>query len=158
MSTTQEALSAVLSEGFPEEDALKQMGVDDLIKMGVEIRDELTVERRKFDKFEADSKGMMARISMALKAKGDELGVNSFATREGTAYRQLKESYRIGDWNQFIPWIRETENFQCLEKRAAKLATKEIHQSTGQIPPGIEYVAEEEFVIRRPNEKGKRDE
>lgn len=153
----QDEMSAAIT-GFPEVDELSQLGIDDLIKKGVEIRDELTTERHKWQKFEQDAKGMIARISMALKAKGDSLGVNSFSTKEGTAYRQVKETYRMGDWNQFLPWIQETGNFQCLEKRVAKLATKEIHSSTGQIPPGVEYVAEEEFVIRRPNEKAKSDD
>lgn len=153
MSQSQDQLSAALSH-FPEVSELSQLSVSDLIKQGIQIRDELTVERHKYQKYEKDAKGMMARISMALKAKGDELSVNSFSTDFGTAYRNLKETYRVGDWNQFLPWLKETGNFQCLEKRAAKLATKEIHQATGSIPPGIEYIAEEEFVLRRPNEKG----
>lgn len=135
------------------ENPMKDMGIDQLIKMGVEIRDELRVETRRFNDFEASAKGMLVRISHALKIKGDELGVNSFSTNEGTAYRNLKESYRVGNWDQILQYIKDSGNFQMLEKRVAKLATKEIHKTEGQIPPGVEYIAEEEFVIRRPNER-----
>jgi hypothetical protein len=152
-------LADQLANSDEQPNPLAELTIEALIKHGVQIRDELREEKRKFDKFEASAKDMLARISMALKAKGDELHVNSFATSEGTAYRNLKESYRVGNWDEFLPWLKETGNFQCLEKRAAKLATKEIHQSTGQVPPGIQYVAEEEFLIRRPNEKrGSKDE
>jgi hypothetical protein len=141
------------------ENPYKDLSIKELIQMGVEIRDNLREESRKFNQFEASAKGMIARVSQALKTKGDELGVDSFKTEEGTAYRNLKESYRVGSWDLILPYIIETSNWQMLEKRVAKLATKEIHKSTGSIPPGVEYIAEEEFVIRRPNErKGVSDE
>ena len=136
-----------------EDNPYKDHSVKELIQMGVEIRDNLRDESRKFKKFEASAKDMLLRISQALKVKGDELGVDSFKTEEGTAYRNLKESYRVGVWDEVLAFIKETGNFQMLEKRVAKLATKEIHRSTGKIPPGVMYVPEEEFVIRRPNEK-----
>ena len=130
---------------------LKDLTVPQLIKMGIEIRDDLKVESDKYNQFEKSTKDMLDRISQALKNKADEMGgVNSFATSEGTAYRTLKESYRVGSWPEVLKFIQDTHNYQMLEKRIGKLATKEIHSSTGQLPPGVEYIAEEEFVIRRP--------
>jgi hypothetical protein len=41
-----------------------------------------------------------------------------------------------------------------LEKRVAKNATKEVHDATGHVPPGVEYVAEVEFDVRRPTKSG----
>src|SRR5574337_1245676 len=95
----------------------------------------------------------MEKISMWLRDKGDELGVDSFKTQYGTAYRSIKTSYRVGNWDEFVGWIRDTGNFQCLEKRVAKLATKEIHDESGVVPPGVEYSAEVEFDVRRPTKK-----
>lgn len=152
---SQERLIDNILESTPENDALKSQTIDELIKMGVEIRDELKEEKRKFDKYEAEAKGMLERIGMALKEKGDELGVDSFKTSEGTAYRNIKESYRVGNWDEVFKFIQENNYWQMLEKRVGKLATKEIHSSTGTIPPGVEYVVEEVFVIRRPNERVK---
>lgn len=155
-----EQLSSVDSVAKTEDaNPYKDLSIKELIKMGVEIRDNLREESRKFKQFEASAKGMIARVSQALKNKGDELAVDSFKTEEGTAYRNVKESYRVGNWDLILEFIKKTNNYQVLEKRVAKLATKEIHKSLGAIPPGVEYVAEEEFVIRRPNEKrGSSDE
>lgn len=136
---------------------LHDLTIDKLIGMGVEVRDELKAEKRKFSKYEAEAKGLLSQISHALKLKGDSLGVNSFSTAEGTAFRSLKESYRVGNWASAFKFMQETGNWQMLEKRVGKLATKEIHKATGAVPPGVEYIAEEEFVIRRPNEKSKGD-
>ena len=123
------------------------------IKRYVEERDALRVAMAVAKKIEDEAKDRMHMISMWLRDKGDQLGVDSFKTQYGTAYRSVKVSYRMGDWSTFIDWVKETGNFQCLEKRVAKLATKEIHDESGVVPPGIEYAAEVEFDVRRPTKK-----
>ena len=125
--------------------------VDDAINTYVATRDDLDRERKAYNKYEATAKNYMGRIEMWLQEKADELGVESFRTKSGTAYRTVKTSYRVGSFDDFIEWIKETGNFQCLEKRAAKNAVKEVHDETGEIPPGLEYRAEIEFDVRRPS-------
>ena len=126
--------------------------IDEAIEAYVATRDELRAKQQAFKLEEDAMKLRMEQISMWLRDKADELGVDSFKTQFGTAYRSVKTSYRVatGGWDAFIGWVKETGNFQCLEKRVAKLATKEIHDDTGTIPPGLDYVAEVEFDVRRP--------
>jgi hypothetical protein len=120
-----------------------------LVKEYREVRDALDQERHRYQEFERGAKDKMAQLSMALREVADEMGVDSFRTDEGTAYRVVKESYRVGVWEDVLAWIKETGNWQCLEKRIGKLATKEVHQETGELPPGVEYDAEVEFVVRK---------
>lgn len=125
--------------------------IDDAINVYVATRDALAEERKAYNTYEAKAKNYMDRIEMFIKDKADEIGVDSFKTKSGTAYRTVKTSYRVGQWDEYLNWMKETGNFQCLEKRAAKNAVKEIHDETGEIPPGLEYVAEVAFDVRRPN-------
>lgn len=127
--------------------------VDEAVAWYVADRDYISSYMKIANAHDALYKTRMQRVSMWLREKGDELGIDSFKTQHGTAYRNVKVSYRVGDWTSFIGWVERTQNFQCLEKRVAKLATKEIHDATGEIPPGIEYVAEVEFNVRRPTKK-----
>ena len=131
---------------------VKFKSIDEAIEAYVNTRDELRAKQQAFKLEEDAMKVRMEQISMWLRDKADELGVDSFKTQFGTAYRSVKTSYRVatGGWDSFIGWVKETGNFQCLEKRVAKLATKEIHDDTGAIPPGLDYVAEVEFDVRRP--------
>ena len=131
---------------------VKFKSIDEAIEAYVNTRDELRAKQQAFKLEEDAMKLRMEQISMWLRDKADELGVDSFKTQFGTAYRSIKTSYRVatGGWDAFIGWVKETGNFQCLEKRVAKLATKEIHDDTGEIPPGLDYVAEVEFDVRRP--------
>lgn len=126
--------------------------IDEAIEAYVATRDELRAKQQAFKLEEDAMKLRMEQISMWLRDKADELGVDSFKTQFGTAYRSVKTSYRVatGGWDAFIGWVKETGKFQCLEKRVAKLAIKEIHDDTGAIPPGLDYVAEVEFDVRRP--------
>jgi len=127
------------------------MDIDEAVSEVVRIRDDLDSHRKEFKAYEADAKSRIDELSMWLRDKADDLGVDSFKTRSGTAYRAVKTSYRSGNWDEFLEWVKRTDNFQCLEKRVAKNATKEIHEDTGEVPPGVDYLAEVEIQVRRPS-------
>lgn len=129
--------------------------IDEAVEKFVELRDYLAVERKKFEELEKNIKAELEEISMWLRDKGDALGVDSFNTRYGTAYRAIKTKYLCGNWDEFIDWVIKTGNTQCLEHRVAKLATKEIHDISGEVPPGVLYSAEVEFQVRRPTKSSK---
>ena len=125
--------------------------IDEAIGEYVALRDLLKEKQKEFNLVEQDMKFRMDQISMWIRDKADDLGVDSFKTQYGTAYRNVKVTYRLasGGWESFIDWVKSTNNFQCLEKRVAKLATKEIHDETGELPPGLDFITEVEFDVRR---------
>lgn len=136
---------------LPAFDASIDVAISEYVKM----RDMLNDERRDWEEHERVVKDHMERISMWLTAKGDELGVDSFSTSAGTAYRSVKEQYRIENWDEYAKWLLETGNINCLEKRPAKLAVKEVIEDTGQVPPGLTVHTEVEFLVRRPTNRKK---
>jgi len=145
-------------------DTKKLPTLDEVINRYLQIRDDLTEKRREFTKYETDAKSKMERLSMWLRDRGDEQGVDSFNTKSGTAYRQEKTYVRVGDWEKAFQFIIETKNWQMLEKRLAKLATLEVldqlfedDQAFNAADLGIDYSAEVEFTVRKPSkQKGKK--
>jgi hypothetical protein len=135
---------------YDENGLLKFTSIDGAIRAYVEERDRLRITSAAFNLEEKVRKDRMKRMSMWLRDKGDEMCVDSFKTGAGTAYRNVKTSYRVRDFPAFFAWVVENNKPQCLEKRVAKLATKEIHDATGEIPPGLDFAAEVEFDVRRP--------
>lgn len=129
--------------------------IDEAVGSYVSLRDELKAKQQAFKQEEDSIKLQLEQMAMWIRDKADELGVDSFKTQYGTAFRSVKTSYKVatGGWETFIDWIKETGNFQCLEKRAAKLAVKEIHDDTGEVPPGLSYSAEVEINVRRPGKE-----
>lgn len=124
--------------------------IDQVVKKFVEIRTNLDEKRKEFKEFEKDQKFKLDRLVMWLKQRADKDGVNSFATDYGTAYKKNKTYVRVGDWDKILAYIRKTKNWQMLEKRIGKIATIEIMEDTGEIPPGVEYVEEIDFQVNKP--------
>lgn len=141
----------LLANGFelPSYDA----SINDAVGTYVELRDRLAVDRHAWEEHELRIKDHVERISMWLRDKGDELGTDSFSTPSGTAYRAVKESYRIESWPTYSAWILKTGNIHCLERRPAKLACKEIFEELGELPEGLTRHEEVEFLVRRPTKK-----
>ena len=140
---------------FPEvpgiDEAINFDTLDQAIGIYVATRDALDVERKAYNQYEASANAYLDRIEFWIRTKADELGIESIRTNSGTAYRTVKTAYRVRDWDAYWQFIRDNDYSQCVEKRAAKLAVKEIHDDTGEIPPGLEYFTEVVFDVRRPS-------
>lgn len=129
---------------------LRASSIQDIVLEFLGTRDQLDTERHAWQKLEADLKARLSMMSMVMREMGDKLGVDNFAIRGiGTAYRNTKTTYKVQNWAEFTKWLDETKNFQCLEKRVAKLATSEIERELGTVPPGIDKGSEVEFLVRR---------
>jgi len=137
----------IVELGFQD---LAAMRVDELIKMYIVERNQLATDRKGWKAREAVMKSHMAMISMALRDKGDNVGVNSFQTVEGTAYRRVTEKFTVADWAAVTDYIRNTDNFQILQKRVAPNAVKEIREADGDLPPGVSVMTEVDFAVRSP--------
>lgn len=140
----EEVLPVVAASGVIED-----INVEALVAEYRDVRAELDDARHTYQDFEIACKEKMAIISMKLREIADKMHLNALPTNAGTAYRTTKEHFRVGDWNQILEWIKANNHWQVLEKRIAKLATKEIYEATGVMPPGVEYSAEIEFVVRK---------
>lgn len=114
-----------------------------------DLRDLMAVKRQEWKDYEAKTKDRMDQITMSLREIADYLGLNALPTEAGTAYRMIKKQYRVGNWDSVLEFIKRTDNWQMLEKRIGKLATQEIHETSGEIPPGVEFSQEVEFVVRK---------
>lgn len=124
--------------------------VEALIRDYLSLREELRLVSEEFNGIEKSLKEAMIKISMRLREIADSQGTDTLAVRGlGTAYRSTKVSYRARDWAAFIVWCKQHDNFHCIERRPAKLAVQEIHKATGEVPPGLDYFAEQEFNIRK---------
>lgn len=132
---------------------MPQETIDDLVGVFVSLRDELDAKRKEFKQFEADQKLLMENIECKLLEKSRELGVESFKTKSGTAFKTQKEFVRVGNWEKVLEYIKDTGNYQMLEKRIGKLATLEILKDEElDIAPqeiGVEYVIEDVIQVRR---------
>lgn len=132
---------------------LDEMKVDELVKLYRETRDQLGTDRKGYKSREAKMKTAMSVISMILRDRGDKLGVDTFSTAYGTAFRNKKEKFTIDNWTDFTAYLDRTKNFQALQKRVSPNAIKEIRELEGAVPPGVASLEEVEFSVRAPSKR-----
>jgi hypothetical protein len=149
-----------------EKSQAKFKSVGEAVKAYVEVRQAFREASAIFKQVEKDFKFFEDQVSMWLREKSEELGVDSFKTPFGTAYKSLEEHYRIVDWDSFEAYVLETGNVFLFEKRLAKNSVKEVAKELGQqlvdlglleakdvvsvAPPGVEYTSEVVFNVLSP--------
>lgn len=136
-------------------DVIAAMKVDDLILLYIIARNQLATDRKGYKEREAKIKTHLSIISMTLRDKGDVIGVDSFKTDKGTAYRNKKERFQINDWDSFCLWLYDTKNFQTIQKRVSPNAIKDVRTEEGTLPPGLSCIEEIEFAVRSPTVRKK---
>lgn len=159
--------------GVPEAENLQeldQLTIAELVDRSIAIRNQLATDRKGWKAREARLKVAREVISMQLRDRGDQLGVDSFASTSGTAYRNRKEKFTIVNWDMLLPWLLQTKNLHILQKRVSPNAVKEIREEIRQqaeqngaemddalaLPPGIGSITEVEFAVRSPTARQKR--
>ena len=144
----------LVDEEYADED------IDDIVSAYVALRDALSAKRREFKEFEGRTKEQMAKFEVRLLEHARKLGVNSFGTDSGTAFRVDKDFARVAGpegWEKLCRYMVENNDFGLVEKRVAKLHFKEVMnmelaKEEGGLAPaemGVEYVVEEAIQIRR---------
>jgi hypothetical protein len=124
--------------------------IGEIIQKFVSLRDELTEWKRSVDEEERRRKAELTKLEVILLGKADELGVDSFKTEYGTAYKTMEEHFRVQDWNAFVEYVKETGNFSLFQKRVTKTAAKDVLVETGELPRGLDRYQEFKINVRRP--------
>lgn len=121
------------------------------VKKYIELRTTLDAARKEYQQIESDLKAKMQDIEFEILNVSDQLGVNSLKTEFGTAYRAVKSSYRILDWETYLDWAEKNDALHTIQKRVTKSAVDEIVNETlgGDLPPGIDLYTEMTINIRK---------
>lgn len=129
----------------------EKQNIGEVIEKYIEIRNYLTKERKEWEELEANLKNDLEKIEMFILNFQEKNGVTSISSKLGTAYRIKKEYFRMGDWDTFIKYVVESKNYQMLEKRVAKIATKEIIENNDMSAQdiGVDYSSEYAIQIRK---------
>lgn len=125
------------------------MTLTEIVEKYIEIRDKKAL-------LKADYEAKVAKVDTALtKLEGillktfDEAGMESCKTAAGTAYKTTRTSFTVADRDTFIGFVKDNEAWEMLESRCSKKAAEEFMAANGEIPPGVNYRAEQVVNVRR---------
>lgn len=92
---------------------------------------------------------VMDKIEAALLQSFNTLGVESVRTTAGTAYKTVKTSATVSDWDAVLGFIQEGSHWNMLDKRVNKTAVEQFRDEHQDLPPGVNWREEVSINIRR---------
>lgn len=125
--------------------------VDDAVRDYLALRDGITEINREVKGRVAELKATQERIADFIEQQRVAVGVESFRTAHGTAFRQEWKAVKVSDWSAFLQWLLATGNYHMLTKAVSKEAVMEFMAETKTIPPGLSYDHGYELRVNRGN-------
>lgn len=125
------------------------MTLDKAIASYVAIRDRKgDMEKRHAEEL-APINQMLDRLEAFMLDAMNEAGLQSIKSPHGTAFKSKRTSAKVTDWDLTLPFIREHEVWELLERRVSKKAAEAIIEET-QLPiPGVDMTTEIVVNVRR---------
>lgn len=123
--------------------------VDAVVAAYIKLRDSKEQLARKHKDELAPITEQMARLESWLQKHLLDAGVESMKTRAGTAFLQTATSATVRDWAATLDWIKDRDEWSFLEARVNKSAVKDYMESTGDVPPGIDFKSNVVTRVRR---------
>jgi len=123
--------------------------VEEIVEKYIMVRDKVSELDRAHKQKTEKLKEILKKLEAALLVQFSELGMESVRTKNGTAYKQVRTSATVADWEQALDYIRDNELWNMLERRVSKQAVEEFKDEHGDIPPGINIREEIVVNVRR---------
>jgi len=121
--------------------------IDELVDRFIDLRDQVSHKTKKLKDFKAKCKVEQDSIELELIAFSEELGVNSFATASGTAFRTEKTYAKMLSGTKRIEYAIESGDFSLFTSHINKLHAIELAENgIGEDVTGV--VIERETVIQ----------
>lgn len=91
----------------------------------------------------------MAKIEAAILKHCQDHGVEAVRTEMGTAYKAVRTTASVADWDLTLKFIRDNDLWHMLERRVSKDAVVQWREANGDLPPGLNWREEVTVNVRR---------
>lgn len=123
--------------------------LDVLVKKYIELRDQKSVLKKKFDEDTAAIDGALERIEAYFMNQMNSQGLEALPTAEGVPYKQHQTSATVGEWSETLKFIIENKAWELLERRVSKDAVLAYKEAHGDVPPGVNWRERVVVNVRR---------
>lgn len=92
---------------------------------------------------------VLSKVEAAMLKEFKAMGVESVRTPHGTAFKSVRTSATVADWDAALDYIKSNEDWGMLEKRVSKDAVKAYREDHNDLPPGINWREDITINVRR---------
>jgi len=121
-----------------------------LLKLFIALRDRRARRKADFQLDDVDDKEKQERIEIEFLKRFNERGIDNVSARGiGTAYRSVRASAKVADWDSLLEFIKKEGAWEMLERRVSKVAVEQFKAETSDLPPGVDWGETQVINFRR---------
>ena len=121
-----------------------------LLKLFIALRDRRARRKADFQLDDVDDKEKQERIEIEFLKRFNERGIDNVSARGiGTAYRSVRASAKVADWDSLLEFIKKEGAWEMLERRVSKVAVEQFKAETNDLPPGVDWGETQVINFRR---------
>lgn len=115
------------------------MKISDLVAAYIKARDKEAAIKAEYEVKKAPVEDLRKKIEAKLLGVMNESGMESIRTEFGTAYKSVRASCSVADWDEFFNFVQRDEAWHMLEHRASKTAVEQYRDAENRLPPGLNW-------------------
>ena len=131
---------------------MKISDLDDasLLKTFIGLRDRRSRRKADYQTEDSGDKNKQERIEEEFLKRFGERGIDNVSTKGvGTAYKTIRTSASVADWDELFGFIQEEGAWEMLERRVNKTAVEQFKSVHADLPPGINWSETQVINFRR---------
>ena len=127
-----------------------EMDDGSLLKIFIGLRDRRARRKADFQLDDVEDKEKQERIEIEFLKRFNERGIDNVSSRGvGTAYRSVRASAKVADWDSLLEFIKKEGAWEMLERRVSKVAVEQFKAETNDLPPGVDWGETQVINFRR---------
>lgn len=127
--------------------------VEKRVKQYIAVRDALKKMDEEHDARKKPLVDLQNTLTGWLQQFMEEAGAENVKTSEGTCYQSTRYTASLADPEAFMKFVRTTENYDLLDRKANVTAVKDYVAEKGGLPPGVNLSAIKTIGVRRASGK-----
>ena len=127
-----------------------EMDDGSLLKIFIGLRDRRARRKADFQLDDVDDKEKQEKIEIEFLRRFNKRGIDNVSARGiGTAYRSVRASAKVADWDSLLEFIQKEGAWEMLERRVSKVAVEQFKAETDDLPPGVDWGETQVINFRR---------
>ena len=126
------------------------MKLNELVEKYIQLRDKKAEIRKQYLARVGDIDTLMEKIEGMLLKVFNETGMDAVKTEFGTAFKSVRSSSTVADWDALRMYVLENGAWELIERRCNSEAVAQHKAANGELPPGVNWREEIVVNIRRP--------
>ena len=129
---------------------MKELADGALLKAYIGFRDKRARRKAAFAADDESDKAKQEKIEVEFLERFNQRGIDNVSTHGvGTAYRAIRTSATVGDWDKLFDYVQDNDAWEMIERRVNKKTVMQFKEIHADLPPGVNWSETQVINFRR---------